>query len=310
MDDISVVIPTMNRVESLIKTLDNLCKGNFLPKEIIIVDQTAEEKKRSMIQSHLKNLNVKTKYIYQNEPSLTKSRNVGMAHVENDLVIQMDDDVDVYENTLYNVHKIFEDKSIAMAAGPNALEENGKSIFGYIFDRKSFIKRRIGHVTMSMYGRYPNKFTGEVKTEWAMGYFFVIRKSLCYKWDLNWDEALKGYAYAEDLDFSHRYFLRAEQENLRCILSKDLTVKHNVSAEWRIPPRKNTFIIVAHREYLRIKHNKGILSNFAVKWADFGELIFRTLYNKMPKDVWDAIIFRKKYKKDIRNGIFHYNEME
>ena len=310
MENISVVIPTMNRADSLTKTLKNLCRGTLLPNEIIVVDQSTDDKIRKDNERCLNELKVCTKYIYQKKPSLTKARNIGMDHADNDIVIQMDDDVDVYENTLYNVQKIFEDKSVAMAAGANALEKNGNSILGYVFDRKSFIKRKFGHVTMSMYGRYPNNLTREVRTEWAMGFFFVVRKSLCHKWDIYWDEALKGYAYAEDLDFSHRYFLKTKEVGLRCILSNDLTVKHNVSTEWRIPPRKNTFIIVAHREYLRVKHHKGILSGLAVKWADMGELVFRVLSNKAPKDMWNAIIFCKKYKEDIRKGIFHYDEME
>lgn len=40
MLSISIVIPTMNRLESLKRTISHIVSGNVLPQEIIIVDQT------------------------------------------------------------------------------------------------------------------------------------------------------------------------------------------------------------------------------------------------------------------------------
>ena len=43
MLSISIVIPTMNRLESLKRTISHIVSGNVLPQEIIIVDQTQDE---------------------------------------------------------------------------------------------------------------------------------------------------------------------------------------------------------------------------------------------------------------------------
>ena len=56
-----------------------------------------------------------------------------------------------------------------------------------------------------MRGRYPAPVADMVATDWAMGYFFCVRRSCMERWDCWFDENLKRYAYAEDLDVSIRY---------------------------------------------------------------------------------------------------------
>lgn len=306
MSGISVVIPTMNRLESLKRTLLTLMDGTVLPDEIIIIDQTDNLKMREDTKQFVSTLPVYTYYVYLEQPSLTKARNEGMNYVSNEYVIQMDDDVDVKRNTLENLIDIFSDNRIALVAGINENDSPGTSLTGYLFGKKSYLKRNIGHVTLSMYGRFPIKISGDVNTEWAMGFFFAIRKSLFNKWNLKWDENLIGYAYAEDLDFSYQYYLNAIENDLKCIMSEKIIVKHNVSTEWRLIPRKHTFMIVLHREYLSYKFYKNPLARLATRWSNFGEFLRRFLKKENPKDVLEAQILCDRYRRDIKKGIFHY----
>ena len=71
MLSISIVIPTMNRLESLKRTISHIVSGNVLPQEIIIVDQTQDETIIEATQAFLKKQCIKCIYLHQEQPSLT-----------------------------------------------------------------------------------------------------------------------------------------------------------------------------------------------------------------------------------------------
>lgn len=76
--EISVIIPTRNRLESLIETIKSIYKSDYVPKQIVIIDQS-EKVYSDKIKTELKRFNnIEITYYYQNEPSLTKARNKGI----------------------------------------------------------------------------------------------------------------------------------------------------------------------------------------------------------------------------------------
>lgn len=307
--NISVVIATMNRPESLIKTLDCIYNKTVIPNQIVIIDQS---NKNNLIDKELLNVKyckTKINYIYQEMPSLTKARNVGINYAENDIVVYMDDDVFVNDDTIKNVNEIFNnDKSISMLAGIDEFQEDKDSIFGYIFGVKSKKNINIGQVSKSMFGKFPKNISsleGRCETQWAMGFFFVVRKSLILKWNLCWDEKLISYAYAEDLDFSYMYYKKSKKENLKCIIDSKVKVKHNCSREWRIPSRKSTYMFIINREYLSYKHYKTPISRLRTRWANIGFLAQKLLKRENYRDFYKGMCLCDKYRKDIKKGILH-----
>lgn len=291
MQTVSIVIPTMNRLDSLKRTISYIAQSTVEPLEVIVVDQSTDNTEIKATKEFLKQQSVNCKYVHNDEPSLTKARNTGMLYVHGDLVIQMDDDVDIKPNTLSVILDIFSNDNIAMLAGVNeGFDSKSRSPIGFLFWKKNWRKRNIGHVVKSVFGRFPEKITEATPTEWAMGFFSVYRVALIKKWNLNWDEKLTSYAYAEDLDFSYTYFKKSKNEGLKCIMSSLVIVKHNVTQEWRIPSRKHTYMIINNRHYLRRKHfGNSPLSKIAVCWADWGEYLRRLLKNEAAKDWKDAM---------------------
>lgn len=308
MTSISIVIPTMNRLDSLKRTISYITKGTILPKEIIVVDQTQDLQTVEATRAFLRKLNIEHIYLHQEEPSLTKARNLGMKHVSGDLVIQMDDDVDIKTDTLAIINNIFADNDISMLAGlDEKTYHESQSMIGYLFLKKNWFKRKIGHVTLSMYGRFPSTLKSNTQTEWAMVFFSVYRTQYINKWNIKWDEKLKSYAYAEDLDFSYSYFKHSQKEKLKCIISNQVIVRHNVTQEWRIPSQKHSHMIIQHREYLRYKyHHNSILSILATNYSDFGEYLRRILYHEAPSEWIKGLIIKNKNLKSIHEGKFIY----
>lgn len=305
---ISVLIPTMNRPESLERTLKKYMSAKFVPSQIVVVDQSVERdvanKNKKVLESIANEIDFQ--YIYQEEPSLTKARNNALKEASNEIIICSDDDIDVYDNTLENVYYIMKDLNISMIAGLDDNMHLSTSKIGCLFGFKSFKNIHIGHVTSSMLGRFPDRIKDETDTMWAMGYFFVIRKSLVNKWRLQWDEKLVGYAYAEDLDFSYSYYKKAKKDNLKCIMTNKVRVLHLASQEFRTPTRKHMFMYVLNRYYLSNKHCMGLKSLVSMEINNYMMVVFQKLKGGNPKDLKDAIHYLKFHKEEIKQGKFNY----
>lgn len=291
---ISLIIPTLNRPESLKRTLEFYKKGKIVPDQIIVVDQTDISEYIDLNKRMLYNLfgEEENKYIHQDEKSLTLARNVGIKNADNEIIIFSDDDIDVETETLINIKEIFQkDSSISMIGGFNKNAKMDKeSILGYFWGTKSFFKRHNGHVTKSMLGRFPDTLDKECLTEWAMGFFFVVRRSLIYRWNLHFDTYLKSYAYAEDLDFTFSYYKESKKNNYKCIFTPKIKVAHNNSNEYRIPSFQSTVYYLKNRRYLIRKHKMGYTSRILCEWTNIGMLIRRIIYRQKPYDFLKAFL--------------------
>jgi GT2 family glycosyltransferase len=287
---ISVIIPTYERPDSLADTLSSFNSSEYKANEIIVVDQSANHKEaNSLICKKYQNV----RYFWLPTPSSTKARNLGISLAVNDIIVFSDDDVNIEGDTLTNVFNIMNQNDYALLGGLDRKTMNNKSsIFSYIIGKKSFFKRKIGHMTKSIFGRYPDKVTCETNTEWAMGYFFSVKKSYCIKWGLRFDERLREYAYAEDLDFTYRYCLNAKKENLKTVLSPEVFVNHKVSSEYRSQSEKMVKYLFVNRGY--IAHKLGIRgSKAAMGWSNFWIFIYAVLKK-------ENVNYYKKAAKELK----------
>lgn len=301
---IAVLIPTMNRPLSLRRTLEGYLRAEKIPDHVVVVDQSEKEtdqiENKKILQTYADK--IKTTYVFQEKPSLTKARNTAVSLVEEEILVFSDDDVEVKKDTLLNVVKIMDDSKISMIAGWDELTPVSKSPIGYLVGTKSFVKRKTGHVTRSMLGRFPDEYEGRHLTEWAMGYFFVVRKSLLDKWKLKWDEKLTSYAYAEDLDFSYSYYKKSKAEDKKCILDDKIVVAHLASKEYRIPSRKHIFMYIINRAYLLYKHDMGNIAEILMEWCNFCFLIRSKISKENYGDYRDAIKCYKRVKQRLKCG--------
>ena len=212
--------------------------------------------------------------------------------------------IDRSKTTFGELEKLFENTQIAMVAGldSNMSLGNGNPI-GYLFGMKSWRKRNVGHVTLSMLGRFPNDVQGIVNTEWAMGFFFAVRRSLICQWNLRFDEQLTSYAYAEDLDFTYTYFKYARAHGLRCVFCSKIIVDHLGSKEYRVPSQKTCYMYVINREYLSYKHNKSWRSRLATRWANIGMVVMNIRNPQRLKYYWQAQICCDRNRKSLKLGV-------
>lgn len=163
--NISVIIPTLNRLADLKKTLDSIYRNNYIPNEVIVIDQSEA--------SNFHYLSSYPNLIYQRVDfkSLTKARNCGLRIAKNEIIIFCDDDVEVINPTFELIFKKMTDTKIALLGTYNNLEKiKFSSCLNIFLLKKSLFKVFKGHVTNSFYGSFP-LIKKNVETEWAMGFF-------------------------------------------------------------------------------------------------------------------------------------------
>ena len=307
---ISVIIPTMNRPDSLDRTLKHISNSNDVPQQIIVVDQSQDNDMRHCNESILNSYDIieSKVYLYQPTPSLTKARNNGFARAKNEIIVCSDDDVDVPFNIFTNIATMMKDEKIAMIASVDELTQQSNTPIGYILGTKSFVNRKIGHVTLSMLGRYPDNVTSRIKTQWAQGFFFVVRRTCMERWQIRWDENLSSYAYAEDLDFSFSYYKAAKREGLLCVLDPTIRVKHLATLEYRVPNAKSIYMYILNRKYLAHKHKTGIKGMICRNWCELWRFIERLILRKDALTFLKAYLCKIKYRTEINSGILDYDK--
>lgn len=180
-----------------------------------------------------------------------------------DVILFSDDDVLVNRESIAVLAESMLDDSVALVAGVD-IAENGmlgtpkkpgliRNIAGTFLGKKKPWRKTGCVVRSNMRGRYPMPVSKRVSTEWAMGYFFCIRRSLMERWNVWFDEGMQRYAYAEDLDFSIRYCAYAKTQGLSSILEPRIYVQHLAFSEWRTPSAEAVSYSVANRRRIARK---------------------------------------------------------
>ena len=89
--DITVAIATADRPEALGRCLDAIAGGTAQPHEIVVVDQSADDRSEAVVRERV-DRGAAIRHVRQERLGLSASRNAGMAAASTSLVAVMDDD--------------------------------------------------------------------------------------------------------------------------------------------------------------------------------------------------------------------------
>jgi glycosyltransferase involved in cell wall biosynthesis len=103
--DISVVIPSYNRYETLKRALTSVYAQSFKPKEVIVIDDGSCDKT-----SNIQNLFPDIKYFYQKNSGVSSARNLGIKKAAYKWLAFLDSD-DVWHKEKLAFHAIFHKKN-------------------------------------------------------------------------------------------------------------------------------------------------------------------------------------------------------
>lgn len=199
---LSLIIPTKNRVQDLLITMDSICRNKVLPHEILIIDQTTVDQKNE-IENALSGLLCCKKTQYINRPQLNgiiEAREYGYKRSTGDIIIFLDDDITVGEDFFESITRFYiENRGIdAVSAVDISMEKLailrllGRCVFsvGEFWDNRSIIYR------------FHKKIKSPRKTKTFHGGFMSCRRTV-YD-DVGFDLSLKGHVFVGDIDFSYR----------------------------------------------------------------------------------------------------------
>ncbi|MDP2922220.1 MAG: glycosyltransferase [Candidatus Omnitrophota bacterium] len=115
---LSVIIPTCNRVEHLKECLKSLFDQTFSRTnfEIVVVDDGSTDNTTSLVrllQKKYKNL----KYFKQENKGPAAARNLGLKHTKGHILVLLDDDCEVDNNWLDNLVKLHRDNNTSIMGG-------------------------------------------------------------------------------------------------------------------------------------------------------------------------------------------------
>jgi len=114
--NVSVVIATRNRAESLRDTLASLTRQSRRPDEVVVVDNASSDHTRDIALKFADSLNLK--YVYEAKRGIPYARNAGIQNAGGDIIAFIDDDCVADENWLKNLEIPFvKDPHIGVVGG-------------------------------------------------------------------------------------------------------------------------------------------------------------------------------------------------
>lgn len=102
--DISVIIPTHNRSQSLTRAIDSILQDNIKSEyEIVVVDNNSKDDTKLVISNYKSNVN----YYFEPNTSFSKARHTGAKNAKGDILLYIDDDVIISQGSIDKIVEIF-----------------------------------------------------------------------------------------------------------------------------------------------------------------------------------------------------------
>jgi GT2 family glycosyltransferase len=185
----SLVIPSRNRAELLVETVDSVLAGEEVPDEVIVVDQSDEP--NGLLASRASD-RCDLRYVWTEEIGVSRARNRGIRMARHPVLAFIDDDVRVHPSWFRYLLRA------VVSSGPRAV------ISGRVLPEKP--ASRDGFVPSTIDGEVPLSYEGRIGRDILYSNNMALHRSVVEEVG-GFDERLGGgapFPTAEDNDFAHR----------------------------------------------------------------------------------------------------------
>lgn len=275
---LSIIIPTYNRMKDVDECLDSIIIQTKLPKEVIIVDDSDSDKIENLIkrrENEFKEKDIRLRYIRnKKEKSLTMARNIGVETAMGDIILFLDDDVVLDKKYIKEILKVYEKNPNAL--GVQGLIEGLKkgNIFILMFNKLFYLgfnEKNRCRVLPSFNNTRAFFVDKIIECEWLSGANQSYKKEIFE--EFKYDENLKRYSYGEDLDLSYRIFKKYSNSLFMTPYAKLI---HKTSQEGRLQKRELVNMGEIYKCYLFHKNiNQTFMNKLIFLWSRIGYLIIR-----------------------------------
>jgi glycosyltransferase involved in cell wall biosynthesis len=140
--NVSVVIPTRNRLESLKRTLVSLNNQTELPKEVIVVDSSDDKIKEEDINN---SYTFSQLSLIHSKPSVCLQRNIGIEKSNSEYIFLCDDDMELPEDYIESLTEYLnENQDVNIVSG--LVVEKRNEEWKYSETKISFLKLLVHHI--------------------------------------------------------------------------------------------------------------------------------------------------------------------
>lgn len=118
--DLSIIICTYNRCNSLKTTLQSILDSNInkiISVEIIVIDNNSSDATKNVVCHFHDNSVVNIRYFFEQKQGLSFARNRGVLEADGDLLVFADDDIIVDNEWINNIFITFSDSDVSCAGG-------------------------------------------------------------------------------------------------------------------------------------------------------------------------------------------------
>jgi len=236
-----------------------------LPAELCIVDSSEETPVRAEIERMCVDLGVDLVYVHPSAPGLPRQRNVGIDRASGDPVFFIDDDVSLARDAHEVVLREYErwgPELGGVRGSPLDPQRPGRAIVLWrrIFGIGGWWPEASGRVRGGFFAENANAPAEVRRVQFFSGSFMSYRREV-FEHE-RFDEALEGYAFKEDLDFSYRVWKRGYV----LVQTPDARIHHFRAGEERLPPHDLQRMWLGNQFYLHRKNMPQTLTNRAALW--------------------------------------------
>lgn len=185
----SVIIPTFNRSDLLIETINSILNQSFKDFELIVVNDGSTDKTKEVLDGYGNNIRV----IHKENSGSEKSKNAGAEIAEGEYLCFFDSDDLMFPWTLEVYNKIIEVENFPPLVLGQPLH------FSYNIS-PDFLNQKI---TTIQYAIYRDYFAKD-RTVYSSSSMIVIRRDIFYKVGMFSAYEPKGAFFLDDLDFMLR----------------------------------------------------------------------------------------------------------
>lgn len=322
--DISIIIPTYNREKDLKDTLRGILKQTKMPKEIIVVDDSDNDRTKELIKG-IRNdfLSKRVILIYvrnKRGKSSAIARNLGAELSTGEIILFLDDDVVLDNKYIEEILKTYKkypnaigvqgfvkEKSLdklrcsACARLHNSLQ---RAFFLFFWENNRC------RILPSGEGTYPYQLSDVTNCQWLSGTNQNLKKETFLRF--RFDENLKRYSLKEDMDLSYRIYKKYPTS---LYITPFATLYHKESRTSRLDDETKIYMRNIYGVYFFYRNIRQTpLNKLIFIWSRIGSLIISfsgalALMKKKPRSelrkihyLTESYIYTLKHLKEIKNG--------
>lgn len=271
--EVSIVFSTHDRPESLRQAVRSVLTQTCPAREILIIHDGPKAMTPEIL-AEVHDAGLHCRYERQTTPSLTQSRNRGLTLATGDIVLLLDDDILLPSDYLYRLCRMYEADTREEIDGIGGWLREPKAESPVVrtwnaLSAATALCRWGPRLLASRYVRLPAELAGRLKPAWRLygGAISLRRRTAGQE---RFDEALTGYAFGEDLEFSFRV-----GRKYRLFFGPELEIGHEVASGGRPEPLPRGRLYVRNLIHILRQSGDALAGNYVLFAYDLAGTICR-----------------------------------